>query len=146
MRSRQVALIEAQHIFRAGVRGVLEDTGRYRVVAATGTGADAARLCRGHTIDLALIGLPGADPSDIRIAAHLSHPQPLIVFLSPAPDDQFRRAAAPAGTAAVLPRDISAEALIRTLDQLLANEHRLAYPDAAAPPASDAHLLRSGCD
>ena len=56
MRATNVVLADAQPIFRAGVREVLEETGRYRVVAQAGTGLEAVEHGQSATVDLIILG------------------------------------------------------------------------------------------
>ncbi|MDQ3693756.1 MAG: response regulator [Chloroflexota bacterium] len=145
MQPTRVVLVEAQPLFRVGVRGVLVESGKYHVVAETGCSSEATTLGQSEAVDLMLIGMQGADLGGLQIAERLSqrHPKPLIVFLAPKPDEDGRDTAT--GAAAVLRRDISSETLIRVLDQLVADERRLRHADAARSPLLDEPLARCGC-
>lgn len=136
MRSTRVAVVDAQPIFRAGVRGVLEETGRYAVISQTSDGLDGGGRCRPHEVDLLVIGLPGPDASGRSITELRGqyHSNPLIVVLAQAQDDETRRRLARAGAAASLPRDISAADLVSTLDRVVAGENLLAFPLAEPAP------------
>jgi DNA-binding NarL/FixJ family response regulator len=127
MRPTYVALVDPQPVFRAGVRSVLEETGRYRVVAQASSGLAVGELCRSHDVELVLLpvrlpGLPGLLVAEL---LNRQQPTPRIVFLSNDGSAATRRSAAWTGAAAFLPRDVAILELIRTLDRVVAGEDLL---------------------
>ena len=124
MRATRVVLVDPQPIFRAGVRSVLEATGRYRVVAQAGSGAPASQLCDTPDFDLLLLNLRLPYATGLRVAKLLTERAATarVVFLSNDRDRDMLSAAARTGGAAVLPRDSSSAELVSLLDRVVEGE------------------------
>lgn len=138
MRSTCVVLVDSQPIFRAGLRRVLEETGRFQVVAEAGTVLEASQL--GETRDFDLIVLNAHLPVmvGIHVARLLARRQatPHIVFLGNDQDRDTVAATTRVGAAVVLPRDTSPAELVRVLNRVVADgDSRSATPDQAAARA-----------
>lgn len=124
MRSTRVVLVDSQPIFRAGVRRVIEETGRYQVVAEAGTVLEASHLGEAHDFDLIVLNAHLPVMVGIHVARLLARRQatPRIVFLGNDRDRDTMAAAARVGAAAVLPRDTSPAELVRVLNRVVADE------------------------
>src|SRR6202163_3880972 len=57
----QILLVEDHRIFRDGIKAILADSGEFRVMGETGSGAEAVQICKKKRPDIILmdIGLPG---------------------------------------------------------------------------------------
>lgn len=145
MRATNVVLADAQPIFRAGVREVLEETGRYRVVAQAGTGLEAVELSQPTTIDLVILSTNLSQLSGLQVARLLAQREdaPRIVFLSNEREANTLADVQRTG-AGVLPRDTPAADLIQALDRLVTDgpEPVQASPEPA-PSRDQVHQARS---
>jgi DNA-binding NarL/FixJ family response regulator len=118
MRTTNVVLADTQPIFRAGVREVLEETGRYRVVAQVGTGLEAVEQSLPNTVDLVILSTNLSQLTGLQVARLLAQREdaPRIVFLS---NERDTATEAQRTGAAFLPRDTPAADLIQALDRLV---------------------------
>lgn len=137
MQATRVVLVDPQPIFRAGVRSVLEETGRYRVVAQAGTGVQASQLCDPPDFDLMLLNLRLPLLTGLRVAKLLAEraASARVVFLTNDRDRETLTAAARTGAVAVLPRDTSSTELVSVLDRVVEGEilfHAAVDREAAA--------------
>jgi DNA-binding NarL/FixJ family response regulator len=148
MRATNVVLADAQPIFRAGVREVLEETGRYRVVAQADTGLEAIELSQRATVDLVVLGTNLSQLSGLQVARLLSQRQdaPRIVFLSNERDATTVAEVQRTG-AAYLPRDTPAADLIQALDCIVTDApepaQASAEPELRHEPAHQARPTRT---
>jgi DNA-binding NarL/FixJ family response regulator len=124
MQATRVVLVDPQPIFRAGVRSVLEATGRYRVVAQAGTGAQAGQLFDPPDFDLMLLNLRLPLLTGLRVAKLLAEraASARVVFLTNDRDRETLTAAARTGAVAVLPRDTPSTELVSVLDRVVEGE------------------------
>lgn len=138
MRATNVVLADAQPIFRAGVREVLEETGRYRVVAQAATGLEAIEESQPSDVDLVILSTNLSQLSGLQVARLLAQRDdaPRIVFLSNERDDTTLAEARRTG-ADFLPRDTPAADLIQALDRALAKSEPINddLADEPVPPA-----------
>jgi DNA-binding NarL/FixJ family response regulator len=121
MRTTNVVLADTQPIFRAGVREVLEETGRYRVVAQVGTGLEAVEQSLPNTVDLVILSTNLSQLTGLQVARLLAQREdaPRIVFLS---NERDTATEAQRTGAAFLPRDTPAADLIQALDRIVTDE------------------------
>lgn len=103
---------------------MLEETGRYQVVAEAGTVLEASHLGEARDFDLILLNAHLPVMVGIHVARLLARwpARPHIVFLGNDRDRDTMVAAARVGAAAVLPRDTSPAELVRALNRVVADE------------------------
>lgn len=137
MRLTNVLLVDSQPNFRAGVKCVLEETGRYRVVAQAGPSELAHQLRGAPDFDLLLLNARLPHQTAIQMAQLLSAREaaPRIVVLSKERDHETVEAAARAGAAAILPRDTTSAELISILDRVVEGEKVFVIPMRPEPGA-----------
>ena len=125
MLKRRVLLIEDHPMFRRGLKRMLEETGRFSVVAEAGNGHEAIHFADVHNPELMLVDvqLPGVTGLKVARVLRKQHPTAKIVFLSMHVDDDRIFDAIRAGAAAFLTKDIDAETLIDSLRRVLNGEN-----------------------
>lgn len=135
MQAMNVVLADAQPIFRAGVREVIEETGRYRVVAQAATGLEAAEASQPGTVDLVILSTNLSQLTGLQVARLLAQRDaaPRIVFLSNERDAATLAEVRRTG-ATFLPRDTPAADLIQALDRVVTVIPDRAMTDRAIEP------------
>ena len=125
MLKRRVLLVEDHPMYRKGIRRLLEETGRFAVVAEAGNGHDAIHLSDVHNPDVILmdVQLPGVTGLKIARVLRKQQPNAKIVFLSMHMDDGRLFDAIRAGASAFLTKDIDGELLIDSLRRVLMGEN-----------------------
>jgi DNA-binding NarL/FixJ family response regulator len=124
MHATRVVLVDPQPIFRAGVRSVLEETGRYRVVAQAGTGPQANQLSEAPDFDLMLLNARLPIETGLRVAKLIAERKPAarVVVLSNERDRATLGTVARTGATALLPRDTPSTELVSLLDRVVEGE------------------------
>lgn len=119
-----VMILDDHPLFRQGIRRIIEDSGRYTVVAEAAAGYEAIRLADIHEPRLILsdIQLPGITGLKIARILRKQHPRTRIVFCTMHDDDEKLIDALRVGAAAFLAKDVEAETLIDTLDRVVDGE------------------------
>jgi two-component system, NarL family, response regulator DegU len=140
---RRVLLVDDHPLFRAGVRRVLDGSGRYRVTAEAGCAHEAIDAVDVHKPELVVLDvqLPGISGLKTARILRRKDPRARIVLVSLFGDDARMLEAWAAGAVAVLPRDLPAAAFVEALDRVCAGEHLLRTAIQARP--SIAHRLRA---
>lgn len=140
---RRVLLVDDHPLYRAGIRRVLEGSGRYRVAAEAGCAHEAIDAVDIHKPELVVLDvqLPGISGLKTARILRRKDPRTRIVLVSLFGDDARLLEAWASGASAVLPRDIPAAALIEALDRVAAGEHLLRAALQARPGI--AHRLRA---
>src|SRR3712207_5814495 len=105
-----VMILDDQPLFRGGLRRIVEDSGKFTVVAEAATGYEAIRLAEIHQphIILSDIQLPGVTGLKIIRILKKQHPQTQIVMCSMHMDDERLFDAVRAGASAYLTKDVDA--------------------------------------
>ena len=118
----EVLLAEDQPVVRAGLRALLEDTGRFRVVgeAADGRRAVADVLALRPALAVFDVGLPGQSGIAATREACLAWPEARILMLSVHRDAEYVRAALEAGAAGYVLKWTSPATLIHALEEVAA--------------------------
>lgn len=125
MLKRQVLLVEDHPMFRRGLRRLIEESGRFQVVAEAENGHAAIHLADVHHPELILmdVQLPGVTGLKIARVLRKQHQNAKIVFLSMHVDDDRLFDAIRAGASAFLTKDIDAETLVESLRRVMAGEN-----------------------
>jgi DNA-binding NarL/FixJ family response regulator len=119
-----VMIIDDHPLFRQGIRRLIEESGRYTVVAEATNGYEAIREADIHEPQIIVsdIQLPGVTGLKISRILKKQHPKSQIIFLSMHMDDERLFDAVRAGAAAFLTKDVGAEDLIATIDAVTRGE------------------------
>lgn len=135
MLARRVLLIDDHPLYRAGLRRALEGGGGYVVVGEAGCAHEAIRATETHRPDLLLVDvqLPGISGLAVARTLRRKAPRARLVLLSHRTDDDRLVEAFRAGAAALLPRDLSPEALLAGLGRIAAGENLLRAALARRP-------------
>ena len=115
----ETVLIADDHpIFRRGLRDVIEEHGRFRVITEADNGADAINLIREHKPDIAIldIAMPQADGLDVMAQAVRWPDAPRFVILTLYDDEAYFRRAMELGALGYLLKQNAEEELITCLD------------------------------
>ena len=123
-KSGTVMIIDDHPLFRQGIRRLIEESGRYTVVAEATNGYEAIREADIHEPQIIVsdIQLPGVTGLKISRILKKQHPKSQIIFLSMHMDDERLFDAVRAGAAAFLTKDVNAEDLIATIDAVIRGE------------------------
>ncbi|MFN8591713.1 MAG: response regulator transcription factor [Thermomicrobiales bacterium] len=127
MLARRVLLVDDHPVFRAGLRRVLEATGRYEVVGEAGNAHQAIRIAEEMRPGLILLDvqLPGITGLRIMRILRRKQTRARIVVLSVHVDDDRIIEAVRAGAVGFLQKDIGAEGLTAALARICAGENLL---------------------
>jgi DNA-binding NarL/FixJ family response regulator len=146
-----VMIIDDHPLFRQGIRRIIEDSGRFTVVAEAASGYEAIQQADIHEPHLILsdIQLPGVTGLKIARILKKQHPQSKIVMCSMHMDDERLMEAVRVGAAAFVTKDIEAGALINTIARVAAgeqpiNETLLSRPQLAWKVLSEFRNMAGG--
>jgi DNA-binding NarL/FixJ family response regulator len=119
-----VMIIDDHPLFRQGLRRLIEDGGRFRVVAEAATGYEAIRLADIHQphVILSDIQLPGVTGLKIARILKKQHPQSHLIMLSMHMDDERLFDAVRAGASAFFTKDIEAADLVTAIARVANGE------------------------
>ena len=122
---RRVLLVEDHPMFRRALKRILEETGRYQVVAEAESGHSAIQLSDTHRPDIIIVDvqLPGVTGLKIARVLRKQQPHARIIFLSMHMDDDRLFDAIRAGASAFLTKDIETNALLDAVRQVAAGEN-----------------------
>jgi DNA-binding NarL/FixJ family response regulator len=119
-----IMIVDDHPLFRQGIRRLIEESGKFRVVAEASTGYEAIRLADIHQPHLILIDiqLPGVTGLKIARILKKQHPTSHIVIVSMHIDDERLFDAVRVGASAFLSKDIEAQELIDSITRVAAGE------------------------
>lgn len=119
-----VMIIDDHPLFRQGIRRIIEESGRFKVVAEATTGYEAIQMASIHEphIILSDIQLPGVTGLKIARILKKQHPQARIIMCSMHMDDDRLMEAVRVGVTGFVTKDIEAGALIDTISRVAAGE------------------------
>lgn len=144
MLKRRVLLVEDHPMFRAGIRRLVEETGRYQVVAEARDAHEAIHQADIHHPEVAMLDvqLPGVTGLQIGRILRKQQPRMRLVFISMHMDDDRLLEAVRIGASAFIRKDMDPEAMADTLRRVAAGENPinqmvLARPDLARRVLSD---------
>jgi DNA-binding NarL/FixJ family response regulator len=117
-------ILDDHPLFRQGIRRIIEESGRYTVVAEAMSGYEAIRQADIHSphIIISDIQLPGVTGLKIARILKKQHPRSHLIFCSMHDDDERLFDAVRTGAAAFLAKDTDADTLINTIDRVCAGE------------------------
>jgi len=124
MQRNTVMIIDDHPLFRQGLRRLIEDGGRFKVVAEASTGYEAIRLADIHQphVILSDIQLPGVTGLKIARILKKQHPQTQIIMLSMHVDDDRLFDAVRAGASAFFTKDIESTDLVAAIARVANGE------------------------
>ena len=122
---QRVVLVEDHPMFRRGLRRILEDTGRFRVVGEGRNGHEAIHLSDVHKPDMVVLDvqLPGISGLKVARILRKQHERASIVLLSLQLDDARVFEAIRAGAVAYLTKDLEPEEMVDALQRVAAGEN-----------------------
>lgn len=122
---QRVLLVEDHPMFRRALKRILEETGRYQVVAEADCGHSAIQQSDTHSPDIIIVDvqLPGVTGMKIARVLRKQQPHAKIIFLSMHMDDDRIFDAIRAGASAFLTKDIESAALLDAVAQVMAGEN-----------------------
>lgn len=122
--NRTVMLVDDHPVFRRGLRRVLEDTGRFTVVAEASNAHEAIHLADIHQPDLILldVNLPGVTGLRAGRALRRQQPRARLVYLSMHIDDDRLVEAVRVGASAYFSKDADSAELISGLQRVVRGE------------------------
>ncbi|HEY8448006.1 MAG TPA: response regulator transcription factor [Thermomicrobiales bacterium] len=125
MLQRRVMLVDDHPMYRRGLRRLLEESGRYQIVAEAESGHQAIHLADVHHPDLIILDVQLPGVTGLKIARVLRRQQrhAKIVFLSMHMDDDRLFDAIRAGAVAFLTKDIDSDALLDALRRVTQGEN-----------------------
>lgn len=118
MELRRILFVDPNELFRAGVRGLLEQQG-LETVGEAGTGREPIKLVEELRPDFAIVEpeLPDMTPADVLRQMHKVSPRTRVVFLARLASDEDAESARRLGAVAYLPKSSSMDdffAVLRT--------------------------------
>lgn len=124
MQRNTIMIVDDHPLFRQGIRRLIEESGKFRVVAEAATGYEAIRLADIHQPHLILIDiqLPGVTGLKIARILKKQHPTSHIVIVSMYMDDERLFDAVRVGASAFLSKDIEAQELVDSIARVAAGE------------------------
>ncbi|GIW03963.1 MAG: DNA-binding response regulator [Thermomicrobiales bacterium] len=125
MLKRRIMLVDDHPMYRRGLRRLLEESGRYQVVAEAENGHQAIHLADVHHPDIVILDvqLPGVTGLKIARVIRKQQQRAKLVFLSMHIDDNRLFDAIRAGAVAFLTKDIDGEALLDALRRVVMGEN-----------------------
>lgn len=120
MLKRRVLLVEDHPVFRRALKRILEETGRYQIVAEAESGHSAIQQADIHRPDMIIIDvqLPGVTGLKIARVLRKQHAAAKLVFLSMHMDDDRLFDAIRVGASAFLTKDIETNVLLDAIRQV----------------------------
>jgi two-component system, NarL family, response regulator DegU len=140
---KRVLLVDDHPLYRAGIRRVLEASGRYRIVGEAGCAHEALDAADVQRPDLIVLDvqLPGISGLKAARILRKKDPRAKIALVSILGDDGRMLEAFRSGATVMLPRDLSPSAMLEALDRVCGGEHLLRSQVQARPTL--AHRLRT---
>jgi DNA-binding NarL/FixJ family response regulator len=125
--ARRVLLVDMHPMFRIGVRDLLEQCGRYEIVAEAASGHEAIRQALTHRPALVLLDvrLPGLTGLEVARVLKRKLPRAKLVVLADEDEDGRLLAATQAGIVAYLPKRIDGANLLVALGRVITGENLL---------------------
>ena len=120
-----IVLVHAHEIFRQGLRHNVATVSDFKIVGEAANGQQAIQIVDNLDPDIVVMSmdLPGVNGLEVARAIKRSHSNIGIVLLSAAMDGHQVVKAIRAGVASYLPRNVSWDKLVRTLNQVRRGEY-----------------------
>nr|MDQ3045500.1 response regulator transcription factor [Chloroflexota bacterium] len=124
---RRVLLVEDHPMYRRGLRRLLEESGRYEVVAEAQSGHEAIHFADVYHPELIILDvqLPGITGLKVARILRKQHQEAKLVFLSMYVDDERLFDAIRAGATAFLTKNLDTEVILSSLRRVIAGENLL---------------------
>ena len=143
----RIIVVDDHTVVRAGIRRLLEAESDMEVVAETGTGHDAVRLCRDRRPDVLVLdyGLPDLDGLEATEQINALSMPPKILILTMHASEEYATRVIRAGAAGFIVKTAPVEQVVEAVRKVANNEHyvcptimqkmvgRLANPVADTP-------------
>lgn len=125
MSQTTIVLVHAHEIFRQGLRHNVATVSDFKIVGEAANGQQAIQIVDNLDPDIVVMSmdLPGVNGLEVARAIKRSHSNIGIVLLSAAMDGHQVVKAIRAGVASYLPRNVSWDKLVRTLNQVRRGEY-----------------------
>jgi DNA-binding NarL/FixJ family response regulator len=119
-----IMIVDDHPLFRQGLRRLIEEQGRFKVIAEASTGYEAIRLADIHQPHIILtdIQLPGVTGLKIARILKKQHPTSQIVIVTMHMDDERVFDAVRAGASAFLSKDVEAQQLLEAIGRVADGE------------------------
>ena len=142
MRITTVLIADDHPLFRRGLRSVIDDSGRFRVVAEAGDGGSAIQQIERHGPIVAIIDLAMPVKDGLAVVAWLAQNKPLTraVIMTLYKERDYVDRAVALGAAGYLVKDDAQEEVLRCLDAVLEGDFYLSPSVGAPNPAPPAAL------
>ena len=113
----KVMIADDHALFRAGLRGLLEETGEFEVVAEAGNGEEALKAVREQQIDVTLLDLSMPKQSGIDVLKRMKSlkPEMAVLILSMFPEEQYAVNMLRAGASGYLTKESAPEKVVTAL-------------------------------
>ena len=143
MIGKRVLLVDDHPLYRAGIRRVLESSGRYRIVGEAGCAHEAIDAADVQRPDLIVLDvqLPGISGLKAARILRKKDPRARIALVSMLGDDGRMLEAFRTGAMVMLPRDLNPASLLEAIDRVCGGEHLLRAQVQGRPTL--AHRLRA---
>lgn len=127
MLHRRVMLVDDHPMVRRGLKRLIEETGKYAVVAEAETGHEAIHMAEVHNPEIILldIQLPGVTGLKIARVLRKHHSSAKVIFLSMHMDDDRIYEAIRTGAMGFLTKDCDGETLLDTIRRVAQGENTI---------------------
>ena len=131
---KKVVIADAKEEFRGTLQKIVEESGRFQVVAATGDGAEALALVQQHRPDLLLMDmvLPGLDGVALLQALQLpGRDKPQVLVLSALINERIVARASELGVYYYMSKPCREDSLLERMEQACSAEEEVSSSDSA---------------
>jgi len=137
----RIVIADEQHIFRDGLRRLLETVPRFEIVGEASGDAPAAAVVRNVTPDVLLLGLPASGPfqfDELEQTLAAGSGTHTVLLAAPRAVDTFEVIAAATQLSArgVVPKDSPPDALFKTIDGVMDGQYWVGQERVADVEAS----------
>ena len=135
----RIMLADDHHLFRQGVKRILETQEGFEVVAEAGSGLEAIELAKQHKPDIAVVDIAMKELNGIEATAQLlrASPETAVLILSMYSDERYVLRAVKAGARGYILKDTVEEGLLEAVRTL--SEGKPYFSPAIARIFQEAH-------
>jgi DNA-binding NarL/FixJ family response regulator len=139
--SIRIVLADDHHLFRQGLRRILESQSDFEVVAEAASGLEAIDLAKTHQPDVAIVDIAMKELNGIEATAQLLRhsPRTAVLILSMYGDERYVLRAVRAGARGYILKDTLEEGLVQAIHTLAAGQPY--FSPSVAKLFHDAHAL-----
>ena len=118
----RILLADDHHLFRQGLRRILESQPDFEVVAEAGSGLEAIDMAKEHQPDVAIVDIAMKELNGIEATAQLLRhtPRTAVLILSMYGDERYVLRAVRAGARGYILKDTLEEGLVQAIHALAA--------------------------